>query len=104
MVAINKLSLSGKVASLPKRIASPSGIEHCQFILEHCSNVNEAGFNRQVWCKISVQISGDKLIEQTRNITLGVELLIRGFLVSQRGINQTSQLVFHAEQIEFIGE
>lgn len=98
----NRLSLSGVVNHHPKRITSPNGIEHCQFLLEHRSVRQEAGVNRQVWCKIPVQLSGRDLIAKSQSITVGVKLLITGFLVSQKGFNQLSQLVLHAEHIEFI--
>ncbi|MDG6897756.1 primosomal replication protein N [Actinobacillus delphinicola] len=98
----NRLSLTGKVSTFPKRMRTPNGIEHCQFIFEHRSYRQEAGFQRQVWCKIPVQISGADLIAKTQSITVGVDLFIVGFLISQKAPNQLTQLVLHAEQIEFI--
>ncbi len=98
----NRLSLTGKVATFPKRITAPNGIQHCRFILEHRSMRNEAGFNRQVWCKVPVQISGKELIAQTQSITVGMNLLVIGFLNSERSQNGLNQLVLHTEQIEFI--
>ncbi|MBN6710954.1 primosomal replication protein N [Haemophilus haemoglobinophilus] len=98
----NRLSLIGKVADFPKRNKSPNGIEHCRFYLEHRSNKQEAGFTRQAWCKIAIQISGNQLIEKTQSITVGQQLLVVGFITSHRSQNGLSQLVLHAEQIEFI--
>ncbi len=39
----NRLVLSGTVCRTPLRKVSPSGIPHCQFVLEHRSVQEEAG-------------------------------------------------------------
>ncbi|HDR1021788.1 TPA: primosomal replication protein N [Pasteurella multocida] len=98
----NRFSLIGKVANQPKRTQSPNGIAHCQFLLEHSSIQEEAGLSRQAWCKMPVQISGNQLIEKTQSITVGSQLLVVGFISSHKTTNGLSQLVLHAEQIEFI--
>ncbi|TNH03966.1 primosomal replication protein N [Testudinibacter sp. TR-2022] len=98
----NRLSLTGFVASHPKRSSSPSGIEHCRFVFEHRSQQTEAGLVRQAWCKIAVSLSGQQLIKQTQSITVGSKLLIVGFITTHKSNNGLSQLVLHAEQIEFI--
>ena len=98
----NRFSLVGQVADLPKRSKSPNGIEHCRIWLEHRSEQTEAGLPRQAWCKMPVQISGSQLIQQTQSITVGSKLLVVGFISSHKTANGLSQLVLHAEQIEFI--
>ncbi|WP_386694900.1 primosomal replication protein N [Lonepinella sp. MS14435] len=98
----NRLSLIGTVADLPKRSKSPNGIEHCRFYLEHRSEQIEVGLKRQAWCKISIQISGNQLIQLTQSITVGSQLLVVGFISSHKQANGLNQLVLHAEQIEFI--
>lgn len=98
----NRLSLIGVVTDQPKRSKSPNGVEHCRIYLEHRSEQIEAGLKRQAWCKIPVQISGKALITQTQSITVGSKLLVVGFLSSHKSSNGLSQLVLHAEQIEFI--
>ncbi|GJH42263.1 primosomal replication protein N [Pasteurella canis] len=98
----NRFSLIGQVASQLKRIKSPNGIEHCQFLLEHRSIQQEAGLSRQAWCKMLIQVSGNQLIEKTQSITVGSQLLVVGFVSSHKTVNGLSQLVLHAEQIEFI--
>lgn len=85
-----------------KRSKSPSGIEHCCFNLEHRSEQLEASFKRQAWCKITVQVSGRQLIEKTQSITVGSKLLVAGFITSHKRSNGLTQIVLHAEQIEFI--
>ena len=98
----NRCSLIGTVTNQPKRIKSPNGIMHCQFLLEHRSEQQEAGLSRQAWCKMPIQISGNQLIQKTQSITVGSKLLIVGFINSHKSKNGLSQLVLHAEQIEFI--
>ncbi|PJG82843.1 primosomal replication protein N [Caviibacterium pharyngocola] len=97
----NRLSLIGQVADFPKRYTSPSGIGHCRFSLEHRSEQMEAGLPRQAWCKMAIQVSGE-LIAITQSITVGRQLLVVGFITSHKTANGLSQLVLHAEQIEFI--
>lgn len=62
----NRFSVMGVVSQLPKRLKSPSGIEHCKFLLEHRSEQIEGGFTRQAWLKMPVQISGNQLIEKLK--------------------------------------
>ena len=98
----NRLSLIGTVAGFPKRTKSPNGIVHCRFYLEHRSEQQEAGFIRQAWCKMAIQVSGNQLNQKTQSITVGSKLLVVGFIHSHKTANGLSQLVLHAEQIEFI--
>lgn len=98
----NRFSLIGSVTHLPTRTKSPSGIEHCRFYLQHRSEQQEAGFARQVWCNMPIQVSGSRLMQKTQSITVGCRLLITGFIHSHKTSNGLSQLVLHAEQIEFI--
>lgn len=98
----NRFSVMGIVSQLPKRLKSPSGIEHCKFLLEHRSDQIEGGFTRQAWLKMPVQISGNQLIEKTQSITVGSKILVVGFITSRKTQSGLCQLVLHAEQIEFI--
>ena len=103
----NRFSLIGTVCQLPKRNKSPNGIAHCQFLLEHRSEQVESGLSRQAWLKMPVQVSGNQLsgnqlIEKTQSITVGSKLLVVGFITSHKTSNGLTQLVLHAEQIEFI--
>ncbi|NYA27488.1 primosomal replication protein N [Haemophilus haemolyticus] len=98
----NRFSVMGVVSQLPKRLKSPSGIEHCKFLLEHRSDQIEGGFTRQAWLKMLVQISGNQLIEKTQSITVGSKILVVGFITSHKTQSGLCQLVLHAEQIEFI--
>ncbi len=101
-MTVNRLSLSGTVCKTPVRKVSPSGIPHCQFVLEHRSQQEEAGFYRQAWCRMPVIISGAAHQDITQSITVGTQLTVAGFISCHQGRNGLSKIVLHAEQIELI--
>lgn len=98
----NRLVLSGTVCKTPLRKVSPSGIPHCQFVLEHRSVQEEAGFNRQAWCRMPVMISGQAHQAITHSITVGTVLTVQGFITCHQAKNGLNKVVLHAEQIELI--
>ena len=98
----NRLVLSGTVCKAPVRKVSPSGIPHCQFVLEHRSVQVEAGFTRQAWCRMPVIISGKAHQAITQSITVGTQLTLEGFISCHQARNGQSRMVLHAEQIELI--
>ncbi|MTD41245.1 primosomal replication protein N [Erwinia sp. CPCC 100877] len=98
----NRLALSGTVCREPLRKVSPSGIPHCQFVLEHRSVQEEAGFHRQAWCRMPVIISGQDNQAITHSITVGTHITVHGFISCHQARNGLSKLVLHAEQIELI--
>lgn len=99
---INRLVLSGKIYKAPIRKVSPAGVPHCQFVLEHRSQQQEAGFARQVWCRISIIASGQELQQFTHSITVGSRITVMGFISNHQGANGLNNIVLHAEQIELI--
>ncbi|QKJ88810.1 Primosomal replication protein N [Paramixta manurensis] len=98
----NRLRLSGTVCKTPVRKVSPSGIPHCQFVLEHRSQQEEAGFTRQAWCRMPIIISGADHQVITQHITVGTQLTVEGFISCHQGRNGLSKIVLHAEQIDLI--
>ena len=98
----NRLELSGIVCRTPLRKVSPSGIPHCQFVLEHRSVQEEAGFHRQAWCQMPVIISGHENQAITHSITVGSAVTVRGFISCHKAKNGLSKMVLHAEQIDLI--
>ena len=98
----NRLRLSGTVCRAPLQKVSPSGIPHCQLVLEHRSQQEEAGFFRQAWCRMPVIISGQAHQVITQHITVGTQLTLTGFISCHQARNGQSKLVLHAEQIELI--
>jgi primosomal replication protein N len=98
----NRLQLTGHICTSVVRKVSPSGIPHCQFVLEHLSQQWEAGFARQAKCRIPVIISGQQHQQITQHITVGTQLHLIGFIHAHRAQNGQSKVVLHAEQIELI--
>ncbi|MCU5773635.1 primosomal replication protein N [Erwiniaceae bacterium BAC15a-03b] len=101
-MTVNRLRLSGTVCKTPVRKISPSGIPHCQFVLEHRSQQEEAGFSRQAWCRMPIILSGKTHQVITQSITVGTQLIVEGFISCHQGRNGLSKIVLHAEQIELI--
>ncbi|MFS2224332.1 primosomal replication protein N [Pantoea sp. B65] len=101
-MTVNRLRLSGTVCKTPVRKTSPSGIPHCQFVLEHRSQQEEAGFIRQAWCRMPIILSGKTHQVITQSITVGTQLIVEGFISCHQGRNGLSKIVLHAEQIELI--
>lgn len=98
----NRLRLSGRVCREPIRKVSPSGIPHCQFVLEHNSQQEEAGFSRHAWCHMPVIVSGQAHQVITQHITVGTQLIAAGFISCHQARSGLSKMVLHAEQIELI--
>lgn len=98
----NSLTFTGNVVSVVKQSRSPAGINHYRFYLEHRSTRIEAGFQRQVWCKLSVSLAGNQFSLIAQQIMVGVKVRVKGFLHTHRNYNGLDQIVLHAEQIEFI--
>ncbi|KYP97723.1 primosomal replication protein N [Sodalis-like endosymbiont of Proechinophthirus fluctus] len=98
----NCLMLSGTVYNTPIRKVSPSGIPHCQFVLEHRSVQQEAGFSRKTWCRLLVVVSGKHTLDMTRSITVGAQITAQGFISCHQGRNSLNRIVLHAEQINLI--
>nr|WP_275984132.1 primosomal replication protein N [Morganella morganii] len=94
--------LSGTVCREPIRKVSPAGIPHCQFVLEHRSQQQEAGLTRQAWCRMPVVASGQTIQTITHSITVGSQITVQGFISTHQGRNGLSKLVLHAEHIELI--
>lgn len=98
----NCLILTGVVATSVKQSLSPAGIANGSFYLEHRSMKVEANLQRQAWCKIKVVLAGNQFSLITQQILVGAKVRVKGFIHSHKGYNNLSQLVLHAEQLEFI--
>ncbi|VFP87274.1 Primosomal replication protein N [Candidatus Erwinia haradaeae] len=98
----NLVILSGTVYKEPRRSVSPSGVPHCQFVLEHRSRHIEADCSRRVWCWLPIVISGQIQKNITQCIIMGVLLNVQGFLCSHKGRHGLYKIVLHAKKIELI--
>ncbi|WP_261816118.1 primosomal replication protein N [Vibrio gallicus] len=95
----NRLDLSGVIAKDPVRRHSPAGIPHCQFWLEHRSTVVEASFERQVYCRMPVVVSGNRSNNLTQELVKGSNIKVSGFVTYQTSRNGSGKLVLHADNI-----
>ena len=94
--------LVGEVVKPPKLSTSPAGIHHCQFSMDHKSMQNEAGMNRQAFVRIQVVATGDVSQHLTRDLTVGRNIKVTGFINRHESRNGNPLLVLHAQQIEMI--
>lgn len=99
--AVNRLMLSGIVCRPPIRKQSPSGASHCQFMLQHRSQQQEAGYQRQAWCRMPVIVSGPQAKTAVANhLTVGSHVQVLGFLSNSQGTRGLNRLVLHAESVQ----
>ncbi|WP_434358238.1 primosomal replication protein N [Parasalinivibrio latis] len=98
----NRMELSGVIAKGPVRTQSPAGIPHCHFVLEHRSMQQEAGLERQVYCRIQVVVSGERSNAATLDLSPGCNTRVSGFVAYQTGRNGLGKLVLHADEINQI--
>ena len=97
----NCLILTGSVVKTPKHSTSPAGIVHSQFSIDHKSIQNEAGMNRQAFVRIQVVATGN-LSHLTRELIVGQNVKVIGFINRHESRNGNPLLVLHAQQIEMI--
>ncbi|OOF06658.1 primosomal replication protein N [Salinivibrio sp. MA427] len=95
----NRLELAGVISKGPVRRQSPAGVQHCHFVLEHRSTQVEADFPRQVFCRLSVVVSGQGSTQQTQNLALGSHIKVSGFIAYQTSRQGEGKLVLHADTI-----
>jgi primosomal replication protein N len=98
----NIIVLSGAVCRHPERSESPAGIPHTVISIEHRSNQQEDGFNRQAYVRMQVVLSGTVLHQQAQILTLGSMVKVSGFLNRHQNRSGQAKLVLHAQQIEQI--
>ncbi len=98
----NSLVLVGEVIKKPKLSTSPAGIHHCQFSIDHKSIQIEEGMNRQAFVRMKVVATGQWAQNLTRDLTVGMQVKVMGFINRHEARNGNPLLVLHAQQIEMI--
>lgn len=96
----NRLVLAGTVVRSPKRSCSPAGVPHCEFVLEHQSQQQEADLPRRAWCRIQVIASGEGLQRYTDKLIAGCNITVTGFISRHQTPDGLGKLVLHAHHIE----
>ncbi len=92
---MNQVDLTAGIAELSPLRYTPAGIPAINFILEHESEVLEAGVNRQVKLTIRAVAFGT-LAEQAVKLPLGRSFRFTGFLINAR---TSKGVVFHIQAL-----
>ncbi|KGJ98929.1 primosomal replication protein N [Thalassotalea sp. ND16A] len=98
----NCLVLIGSVAKTAELSISPAGIAHIKFSLEHRSLQTENGLTRQVFARMQVVATGQWSQNLSREIIVGSNVKVSGFINRHETRNGNPILVLHAQQIEMI--
>ena len=102
MLMENCLVLTGQVVKSPKLSSSPAGILHCQFSIDHKSIQIEADMNRQAFVRMKVVATGEWSQHLTRDLSVGCNVKVTGFINRHEARNGNPILVLHAQQVEMI--
>ncbi|MES2412589.1 MAG: primosomal replication protein N [Pseudomonadota bacterium] len=92
---MNQVKLTACIAEASPLRYTPAGIPALNLVLEHESEVEEAGVTRQV--KLTVRaVAFGALAETTGRLELGKPQLFTGFLINAR---TSKSIVFHIQAI-----
>ena len=97
---MNQVDLIARVAELSPVRYTPAGIPAINFVLEHESEILEAGANRQVKLTIKAVAFG-ALAEQAAKLSLISSFKFTGFLINAR---TSKGVVFHIQALHSIIE
>ncbi|WP_168921998.1 primosomal replication protein N [Polaromonas vacuolata] len=93
---MNHVNLSARIAEASPLRYTPAGIPVLNLVIEHESEMMEAGVNRQV--KLTVRaVAFGVLAEQARVLELGKLFKFTGFLINAR---TSKSIVFHIQAFE----
>jgi len=101
-VTDNFLRISGLITEKPIFKKSPSGVEHCNFTIEHRSMQKEAECPRNACCYMPIAASGDLASQLKNKLSKGMQLRVSGFITFHQSANKVGKLVLHAQYIEQI--
>ena len=97
---VNHVDLVACIAEASPLRYTPAGIPAANFVLEHESEVVEAGAVRQVKLTIRAVAFGT-LAEQSSRLALGTSLRLTGFLINAR---TSKSLVLHLQSIDTVSQ
>ncbi|QBY04758.1 primosomal replication protein N [Thalassotalea sp. HSM 43] len=98
----NCLVLTGEVIRAPQLSITPAGIAHCKFSIDHKSMQTEAGLNRQSFVRMQVVATGSWSQNLSRELVLGTQVKVTGFINRHESRNGNPILVLHAQNVEMI--
>ena len=97
---MNHIELTASIAEASPLRYTPAGIPAANFVLEHESEMTEAGTTRQV--KLTVKaVAFGTLTEQTARLALGNAFRFTGFLVNARA---SKGVVFHIQAFQPVSD
>lgn len=94
---MNKLVLSGTVATIEPLRHTPAGLPLLSFVLHHTSENIEADLKRKVECEVNAVMLGD--LAHT-SLEIGNQIKVAGFLAKRSA--KSTQLVMHIQNIKLI--
>jgi len=93
---VNTVKLTARIAGASPLRYTPAGIPALNLVLEHESEIEEAGVTRQVKLTVRAVVFG-ALAEVSARSELGKLQFFTGFLINAR---TSKSLVFHIQSIE----
>jgi len=100
--AHNCLIITGRVAAPCEMRTSPAGVPIGRFLLEHHSRQVEAGFSREVRCRIPVIVCGEPLARTAGQLLPGMQVRVQGFVSRDNPREGEYRLVLHAAHIDVL--
>jgi primosomal replication protein N len=92
---VNHVDLTASIVEVSPLRYTPAGLPAANFVLDHESEVEEAGSTRQV--KLSIKaVAFGKMAEQVGQLPLGKVFRFRGFLISAR---TNKSVIFHIQEL-----
>lgn len=99
---MNQLRFNGTIADISELRYTPVGIPVIELQLDHSSEVEEAGVNRQLNFTMSAVALGDIAL-QLANTPLGASVQIQGFIAPLRRSSVRTVLHIQDVQVQFPG-
>jgi len=96
---VNRLDIQGRVTEISPLRFTPAGVAVLEILLEHESEVIEAGQPRRLMFSVPVILMGD-LARMHADKTLGTVLQVSGFMAPAR--KDSPRFKLHAQQVKQI--
>ncbi|WP_159990369.1 primosomal replication protein N [Pelistega ratti] len=94
---MNQVYLEVRVIEVKPLRLTPAGIPVQELIVEHCSEVVEAGHLRKVEFVLSARAIGH-ITQLLQNLTIGTVMKVEGFLAASR--KHSTKLVLHLQKVQ----
>ena len=95
---INEVRLGGIVIQVDAARRTPAGLAVLAFVMDHRSELREAGMNRRAVCRIRV-VAIDLPQPEAALIVSGAAVLVSGFIARDRN-ERDNRLILNARHVE----